>query len=448
MRIAVLGGGIIGVTSAWYLQTAGHRVTLFDRQSGPGQETSFANGAQLSAGHAEPWAQPGALLKLLKWLPREDAPLLFRLRLDPAQWAWGLRFLGECRAQRFQDNLRQILALGVYSRQCLHALRAATGIHYDELSLGILNIYEDKKDFAHAIEIARMVRSLGYAREPLSVDEAIRQEPALAHRREALVGATWTPPDESGDAHTFCLALSQVCVDAGVTFRFNSAIEALHVANGRLQGVRVRGLPDDSGGGPSSGQTAGQTAGEPPGHTRAQTPAACEDLPFDACVVALGSYSAALLRPLGVRLSVYPAKGYSATLPLLDAIEAPRASVTDETSKMVFTRLGSRLRIAGTAEFNGYGLALNPVRCAALVQRGQQLFPRAADYSAPLFWTGLRPATPSNRPLIGATRIGGVYLNTGHGTLGWTEACGSAQALSLLIDKVTPPVDFRFLDGR
>jgi len=419
MRFAVLGGGVVGVTTAWYLRAAGHAVTLIDRQPGPALETSYANGAQVSAGHAEPWAQPGLWRKLLRWLPREDAPLLFRLRLDPAQWRWSLLFLAECRSDRFQNNLRQILALGTYSRARLRELRQLTGIAYDELDQGILNIYEDRADYARAVEVTRIVRELGYERRPVSLDEALAHEPALAHRRGWLAGATWTPPDETGDAFRFCQSLAAQCARAGVEMRFDTAVHSLEVGGGRLRAVNL------------------QVPGMGP-----------ERLPFDACVVALGSYSARLLQPLGIRIPVYPAKGYSATLAMHAPEYGPRSSVTDETSKIVLTRLGDRMRIAGTAEFNGYGLELNAVRCAALVARGTLLFPGAADYAAATFWTGLRPATPSNRPLIGATRVEGLWLNTGHGTLGWTEACGSAHALSLLVDGRVPALAFDFLTAR
>ncbi len=416
MHVAVLGGGIVGVTSAWYLQAAGHRVTLIERQPGVALETSFANGAQLSAGHAEPWAQPGMLSKLLRWLPREDAPLLFRLRIDPAQWRWGLQFLAECSPSRFAYNLQQILALGVYSRHCHRELRDTLGLEYDALSLGILNIYENRSDFERAVSITEQVRALGYARQPMSADEAIAQEPALAHHRARLAGATWTPPDETGDAHRFCQALAQACQTAGVDFRLATTVSRLETLHGRLHAVHVQDAQGDR-----------------------------ERLAVDACVLAMGSYSGQLLRPLGLQVPIYPMKGYSATLPLLDGKRGPMASVTDESSKMVFTRLGQRLRIAGTAEFNGYGLDLNPVRCGALVQRARQLFPGACDESAPHFWTGLRPATPSNRPLIGPTAVEGLFLNAGHGTLGWTESCGSGKAISLLVSGQRPEVAFDFL---
>jgi D-amino-acid dehydrogenase len=451
MHIAVLGGGVIGVTTAWYLRAAGHLVTLIDRQTEVGLETSFANGAQLSAGHAEPWAQPGAISKLLKWLPREDAPLLFRLRLDPDQWRWGLAFLNECRPSRFTYNLRQILALGVYSRQQMITLRAQTGIRFDSLSKGILNVYEDRADFSRAQEITALIRSYGYQRGPISIDEALIQEPSLAHRRASMVGATWTPPDETGDAYLFCRELARVCEQAGVVFKLGQSVERIVVRHGQVKAVVMQPVQHTG-----SLNMLSFPSDKTEEANRLPTPivssqdekSALENqtLAVDACVVAMGSYSARLLQGVGVRIPVYPAKGYSATMQICDDSAAPRASVTDEAYKMVFTRLGDRLRIAGTAEFNGYEMDLNHVRCHALIARARTLFPEAAEYHQPSFWTGLRPATPSNRPLIGATRIEGLYLNTGHGTLGWTEACGSSHAISLLIDGKQPDVEFDFLN--
>lgn len=411
MHIAVLGSGVVGLTSAWALRMQGHEVTVIDRQAGPARETSFANGAQVSAGHAEPWAQPGVLKKVLRWLPKEDAPLLFRMRLDPALWRWGLAFIGECRPSRFEKNLHDILALGVYSRQCLQSLRDSLGLHYDEQSGGILNVYEDWNDYRRARAIVERIQSLGYPRQLISLEEALEKEPALRHRAHTWVGATWTPPDETGDAHQFAEALYQHALTQGIAFRWNTHIDEIQCREGRVFGIRF----------------------------------GKEILPVDGAVVALGVHSRALLSPLRIALPLYPAKGYSATLTLLNPAQGPRASVTDEATKMVFTRLGDRLRIAGTAEFNGYSLDLNPARCKALVERGRLLFPGAAQYAEAQFWTGLRPATPSNKPLIGETHIAGLYLNTGHGTLGWTEACGSAMALADLIVGRKPAVNFPFL---
>ena len=415
MRILVLGAGVVGTASAWYLARAGHDVTVVDRQPIPGNETSFANGGQISVSHAEPWANPHVLPRLGKWLGREDAPLLWRWRADPAQLAWGLRFLGQCLPGRSRRNMAAIVALALYSRSRLRALRSELGLQYDQLERGILHIYTDRREFAAANDAARNMREFGLDRMPVDVDQCIEIEPALADIRHLLVGGDYTPSDESGDAHRFTRALAGKAQEAGVAFHLDRPVERLVPGRGRIDGVIVGGA------------------------------AGSEHLAADAYVVALGSYSPLLLKPLGIDLPVYPAKGYSATLQLAAGSPAPTVSLTDDERKLVFSRLGDRLRIAGTAEFNGYNLELNEVRCTALMQRVRQLFPRLQIEGEPQFWCGLRPATPSNVPCIGRTRYGNLWLNTGHGTLGWTMACGSGAALSDLIDGRLPEPDFPFL---
>ncbi|PKO85576.1 MAG: amino acid dehydrogenase [Betaproteobacteria bacterium HGW-Betaproteobacteria-12] len=415
MKILVLGAGVVGTTSAWYLARAGHEVTVVDRQAQAGMETSYANGGQISVSHAEPWANPHVFSRLSQWLGREDAPLLWRWRADPAQLAWGLRFLGECRPGATRRNMAAIVALSLYSRQQLGLLRDELGLQYDQLTRGILHIYTDRQEFAAASEAARSMRAFGVERETVDVDACLQIEPALADARHLLVGGDYTGADESGDAHRFTQALAARAAEAGVSFRYGLSIDKLAPGGRRLAGIVV----SHAGG--------------------------AELLTADAYVVALGSYSPLLLKPLGIGVPVYPAKGYSATLPLADASSAPTVSITDDERKLVFSRLGQRLRIAGTAEFNGYNLELNAVRCQALIQRTRQLFPRLEIAGPPEFWCGLRPATPSNRPLIGATRYDNLWLNTGHGTLGWTMACGSAAALAELIGGRRPDVEFPFL---
>jgi D-amino-acid dehydrogenase len=415
MKVLVLGAGVIGVTTAWYLQEEGHSVAIVDRRESPGLETSFANGGQISAGHAEPWANPQAPAKILRWIWRNDAPLLFRLRLDPHQWMWGARFLAECLPGRTRDNIAQLVRLALFSRESLRELRAATGIHYDELTLGILLFYTDRDEFEHALKAAAIMREFGLDRTPKTVDEAIAIEPALASARDKIVGATYTPSDESGDAHLFTTRLAQMVMARGGTFHPGRAILRLDVDDGRIAAVRVRD---------AMGEESWMKA--------------------DVYVVALSSYSPLLTRPIGIDLPVYPAKGYSASVPVRDPAKAPRVSLTDDGAKIVITRLGERLRIAGTAELAGYSTELNPVRCEALIRRTRELFPEAAHYDQATFWTGLRPSTPSNRPIIGPTRISNLYINTGHGTLGWTLACGSARALARIISGRNPGVDFRF----
>ena len=419
MRVIVLGAGVVGTTSAYFLQQLGHEVTVIDRQAVPGAETSFANGGQISVSHAEPWANPSAPLKVLQWLGREDAPLLFRLRADMRQWLWGLQFLRECSPARTRHNIEQIVSLGSYSRSTLQQLRAEAGLQYDQRTQGILHFYTSAKEFEAALAPAEQMRALGCHRRVVSADEAVALEPALAHIRPLLAGATYTAEDESGDAHLFTRELARVAQAAGVQFRFGCHITALRQAGGTIDHVEIT---DENG-----------------RYARVQG---------DAYVLALGSFSPLLAQPLGLRLPIYPAKGYSVTLPVRDPDVAYEVSLTDDEYKLVFSRYtsaqGDRLRIAGTAELNGYGRDLNSVRCEAIVRRVEQLFPGAGDTTQAQFWSGLRPATPSNVPLIGKTRYGNLFLNTGHGTLGWTHACGSGKSIARIVSGLAPELDFAF----
>lgn len=419
MKVLVLGAGLLGTTSAYYLRQLGHEVTVVDRQAQPAAETSHANGGQISVSHAEPWANPGAPAKLLKWLGREDAPLLFRLRADWRQWLWGAMFLRECTPARTRRNIEQIVRLGAYSRGELQALRGARQLEYDQRTQGILHFYTDAAEFAAAEAPAAQMRALGCDRRVISADDAVRLEPALAHIRPQLAGATYTAEDESGDAHRFTLALAQCCRDDGVEFRLGHHITALRTVGGELDHVE---LTDDSG--------------------------RFQRMRADAYVLALGSFSPGLVQGLGLHLPIYPAKGYSVTVPVLDPALAYQVSLTDDQFKLVFSRLGQRLRIAGTAEFNGHDRQLHALRCQAIVRRLEQLFPGAADVSQAQFWAGLRPATPSNVPLIGRSTVKRLFLNTGHGTLGWTHACGSGKSIARIISGLAPEVDFSFSTGR
>ena len=415
MKVLVLGAGVVGTTSAWYLSRAGHQVTVIDRQPVAGNETSFANGGQISVSHAEPWANPHVLPRVLKWLGREDAPLLWRWRADPAQLAWGLRFLAECLPGRTRRNIAAIVSLALYRRRCLQALRAELNLQYDHLERGILHIYTDPAELRLATEAARLMRQFGLDRDTVDVDKCLAIEPALADARHLLAGGDYTRSDESGDAHKFTRALADHARLAGVEFRHDTTVERIAAAGSQVAGVVVHN-------------------GKAP-----------ELLTADAYVVALGSYSPLLLRQIGLRIPVYPAKGYSATLTLAEDSGAPTVSLTDDERKLVFSRFGHRLRVAGTAEFNGYNLELSPLRCQALIDRTHQLFPHLKTIGEPAFWCGLRPATPSNVPLIGRTRFGNLWLNTGHGTLGWTMSCGSAAALAEMISGSLPDPDFPFL---
>ena len=422
MRVIVLGAGLLGVTSAYFLQQLGHEVTVIDRQGAPGAETSFANGGQISVSHAEPWANPSAPLKVLQWLGQEDAPLLFRIRADMRQWLWGLSFLRNCTPARTRHNIEQIVRLGTYSRDTLQQLRADTGIDYAQRSQGILHFYTSQKEFDGAQGPAEQMRALGCERHVISADAAVALEPALAHIRPQLTGATYTAEDESGDANRFTRELARLCEAAGVQFRMGHTVTALREAGGRIDHVEVT---DAEG--------------------------RFQRLRADAYVLAMGAFSPLLAAPLGLRLPIYPAKGYSVTMPVKDAAMAHQVSLTDDEFKLVFSRLtgpdGDRLRIAGTAELNGYNRDLNTVRCEAIVRRVEQLFPGAGDTTQAQFWTGLRPATPSNVPLIGATKMPNLFLNTGHGTLGWTHACGSGKSIARIVSGLAPELDFAFQGG-
>jgi D-amino-acid dehydrogenase len=413
MRVIVLGAGVVGVASAWYLAADGHEVTVIDRQPAPAMETSFANGGQISVSHAEPWASPGAPLRALKWMGREDAPLLWRWRADPAQWAWGLRFLRQCTAARARANIRAIVGLGLASRAALQALRRELGLEYAQLERGILHFYTDPGEFERALPQAALMREFGCERVAKTAAECIAIEPALAQSRQPIVGGTYTASDESGDARRFTELLAQAATARGVVFRLGAAVANLRCADGRVRGVQL---------------------------------ASGEVVDAEAIVVALGSHSPLLLRPLGLALPVYPAKGYSATLLLPDGVAAPTVSLTDDGHKLVVSRLGQTLRVAGTAEFNGYDTALNPVRCEALRRRIVEIFPSLAAVTRIDYWAGLRPATPGNVPLVddlGPRGFKGLWLNTGHGTLGWTLACGSARLLADRIAGRDPGLDAR-----
>ncbi len=416
MHVMILGSGLLGTATAWFLSDSGHDVTVVDRQPGSGLETSFANGGQISVSHAEPWANPHAPAQLLKWLGKEDAPLLFRWRLDPALWKWGLRFLAECTPSRTRDNIAQLVNLGVYSRAILQTLRRELGLEYDQLERGILHFFTRDDSLAAGIDAAAAMREYGCDSQPVSAARCLEIEPALRHSTIAIVGGTYTPSDESGNAYRFTSALAEHCRLRGVRFLYETHIDRIVVEGEKLSGVQVR-------------DAAGASRVE-----RA-----------DAYVMACGSYSPLLLKPAGVSVPVYPAKGYSITMPVLPTGEAPCVSLTDDEQKLVFSRLGSELRVAGTAEFNGYNVEINEARCEAIVRRVAALFPAAGEYDRARYWTGLRPATPGNVPLIGRTRYPNLYLNTGHGTLGWTHSCGSGRALADIIAGKRPEVDFRFL---
>ncbi|MBF0561318.1 MAG: D-amino acid dehydrogenase [Alphaproteobacteria bacterium] len=400
MNIIVMGAGVVGVTTAYWLARDGHAVTVIDRQPGPALETSFANGGQISASHAEPWANPGTPAKVLSWLGRPDAPLVFRwTRWDPPLWAWGLRFLRNCTAARERHNTSLTLSLALYSRAVLKALRADTGLVYDHRTDGILHVYRDRKEYHHACRAAETMAALGLDRTPCTPAQCAGIEPALAPVAAKLAGGLFSRDDESGDAYLFTVALAALAAGMGVAFRMGLTITGIEA-----QGQRVRGLATSEG-----------------------------PLAADAYVLALGSFSPLVARSLGLRLPIYPAKGYSITAPVTSPAATPRVSITDDEHKMVFTRLGDNLRAAGTAELAGWDLTPTPVRAQAILRNTKALFPDACDYDRAQPWAGLRPKTPDSVPILGRSPFANLYLNTGHGTLGWTMACGSARIIADLI---------------
>ncbi|MBU2953875.1 D-amino acid dehydrogenase [Marinobacter sp. F3R08] len=414
MKVLVLGAGVVGTTTAWYLQKQGHQVTVVDRQSQAGLETSYANGGQISVSHAEPWANSSAPLKVLKWLTQPDAPLLFRPKLDPGQWRWALSFLGQCTSAKAAHNIRQMVNLGTYSRGQLQALRQDAGIEYDHLEKGILHFYTNSAEFDGAMEPTRIMQNLGCDRQIISAERAVELEPALKPISNRIAGATFTPEDESGDARMFTQNLASRCSEAGVEFRYGTRVLGFEQAGERVLGVQTL----------CNGRH--------------------ETLRADAYVLSMGSFSAALARQLGIFLNIYPAKGYSITVPVKNEEAAFEVSLTDDEFKLVYSRLGNRIRVAGTAELNGYSRKLDYTRCRAIVRRAAEVMPEAGCWDQAEFWTGLRPATPSNVPYIGKSHFANLYLNTGHGTLGWTHSCGSAAALADIIDGRKPDVDFTF----
>ncbi|SHN05415.1 D-amino acid dehydrogenase [Roseibium suaedae] len=406
MKVIVLGAGIIGVTSAYQLAKAGHEVTVIDRQPGPALETSFANAGEVSFGYCSPWAAPGIPMKALKWLLMEHAPLILRLKVDTAMLSWLLRMLRNCTSERYALNKSRMLQLADYSRVSLATLRSETGISYDERMQGTLQLFRTQAQLDASAKDVKALAADGIPFEVLDRDGCVGAEPALAHVRDKIVGGLLTPKDETGDCFKFTNALARIAEDMGVTFQWNTSVKDLDV-----EGGQVRGVVTDKG---------KQTA--------------------DAIVVALGSYSPLLMKRYGIKLPVYPVKGYSLTLPITDASRAPESTVMDETYKIAITRLGDRIRVGGMAEISGYTNDLGPARRRTLEHSVTDLFP-GGNMSEASFWSGLRPMTPDGTPVIGPTRIKGLFLNTGHGTLGWTMSTGSARVIADLVSGRAPEID-------
>ncbi len=406
MKIAILGSGVIGVSAAWYLAQAGHEVTVIDRQPEPGLETSFANAGQISPGMSAPWASPDTPRKAIVWLLMRHSPLVVWPLLDPALMAWVVRFLGNCNATAYARNKGRMVRLAEYSRDKLMDLRAATGITYDDRQRGLLQLFRNQKQADGAPADTRVLDSLGVPYEVLDRAGCIAHEPGLAGVAEKFVGGLKLPGDETGDARLFTQRLAELAEAAGVRFQLGTVVKRLLVEGGRISGVETdKGV-----------------------------------VTADSYVVSLGSYSPIMLKPVGISLPIYPVKGYSITVPVTDEARAPVSTVMDETFKVAITRLGDRIRVGGTAELGGWSTRLREARRGTLVHSLTDLFPGSGDVSRAEFWAGLRPMTPDGTPLIGPTKYSNLWLNTGHGTLGWTMACGSGALLTDLIDGRRPNI--------
>lgn len=437
MKITILGAGIIGVSTAWHLLEQGHEVTVVERQPDAAMETSFANAAQISVSYCEPWANRDAPLKALKWMFSNDAPLLFRPKLDWQQWRWSLQFLGQCNDAAFERNVQQLVALGAYSHAALKDLVRATGIEYQRLEHGIAHYYTDQKSFDTAGDAAALMRKYGVSRQVVSRDELLRIEPAFQAFAHRIVGGTYTASDESGDARVFTQALAQRCRERGAEFLYNHEVMHLEKTGNAINSIAVYA----------------HCTG-PAGLNDSKSPPVLRHLKADHFVVACGSYTAPLLRTVGVDLPIYPGKGYSATFPILRPDAAPRVSTIDDEKKIAISRLGAQLRVAGTIEVGGYDLTLDSAvaraRCQMLSDRIEAVLPgvcdtrNAAQGGTPQYWTGLRPATPTNIPYIGKTKVGKLWVNAGHGTLGWTHGAGSGKALAELLCGRPPAMAFGF----
>ena len=411
MKVLVLGSGVIGTSIAYELARDGHEVDVVDRQSGPALETSFANAGEVSPGYSAPWAGPGVPLKAIRWMLMQHSPLVIWPLLDPAMWRWGLSMLANCTARAYAVNKSRMVPIAEYSRDRLRLLRQETGIRYDERTLGTLQLFRTQKQLDGIGGDVEVLKQYGVPFEVLDRPGFCRVEPALARTQDKFVGALRLPGDETGDCHVFTTRLAELARALGVRFRFDTRIEALQAGGGAVTGVFTDA-----------------------GLMRA-----------DRIVLALGSYSAPMLAPVGLRIPVYPVKGYSITVPVADPSAAPESTIMDETHKVAVTRLGDRIRVGGTAELAGYSLTLREARRGTLEHVLTDLFPKGGDLSKATFWCGLRPMTPDGTPIIGPTPLDNLLLATGHGTLGWTMAAGTARVVADLIAGREPAIDARVL---
>ena len=405
MRVIVLGSGVIGVASAYYLAQQGAQVTVLDRQAGPAEETSFGNAGQVSPGYSTPWAAPGIPFKAVKWMFQHHAPLA--INIDGSMWQlqWMAQMLKNCNPESYTKNKERMMRVAEYSRDCLKELRETTGISYENRAKGTLQVFRNQAQLEAVYRDIEVLKECGVSYELLDQNDLAKVEPALAYAKDKLVGGLHLPNDETGDCYLFTNALAEKAKALGVEFQFNQNVEALLVEGDEIKGVRVNG----------------------------------QVLTADRYVLAFGSYSRDFLKPLHLNLPVYPVKGYSLTIPIVQPEFAPQSTVLDETYKIAITRFDQRIRVGGMAELSGFNLGLNQDRRATLEMVTQDLFP-GGDMAQASFWTGLRPMTPDSTPIIGATRFSNLFLNTGHGTLGWTMACGSGKLISDLVLNHQPEI--------
>lgn len=412
MRVLVLGAGVVGVTTAYYLAKRGYEVVVVDRQPSVANETSFANAGQISPGYASPWAAPGIPLKALKWMLQEHAPFSLKLTSDPFQYQWMLQMMRNCTAARYAVNKERMVRVAEYSRDCLDALRAQTGIEYEGRQLGTTQLFRTQQQFDNAAQDMAVLERSGVPYQLLESPDIASVEPALAAVSSTLTGALHLPNDQTGDCNLFTRHLAQLAQGLGVEFRLGCTVQSISSHGDQITGVAIDGRLETA----------------------------------DQYVMALGSYSRAMLAPLGINLPVYPLKGYSLTVPIVEPSMAPQSTIIDETYKVAITRFDQRIRVGGMAQVSGFDLALNPQRRETLEYVTGMLYPQGGDLTQAEFWTGLRPATPDGTPIIGASAYRNLFLNTGHGTLGWTMSCGSASYLADVISQTTPQISGEGLD--
>jgi D-amino-acid dehydrogenase len=407
MKTIVLGGGIVGVTTAYFLARAGDEVTVIERQPGVALETSFANAGLVAPGHSYTWASPRAPKIMLKSLYREGQALRLKLNPDWRMWIWCWKFLQNCTVEKSRLNTSRKVRLCRYSQAQLQAVSAAEDLAYDRISQGLLYVYRDTASFERGVANMSILSENGLPLQTLDRRATIEREPALAAAADKLAGAIYCPTDESGDAPLFSKALYARCVELGVKFQFDTSIKRLSASADRVDYVET-----------SQGR-----------------------LSADRYVLALGSFSPGIARSLGYNLPIYPVKGYSVTLPVEAGHTPPDVGGVDENNLTAWARFGNRLRFTATAEFAGFDTRHTPADFKHMLLAARDLFPDGANYERPTYWAGLRPMTPEGTPIIGATRHSNFYLNTGHGHMGWTMSCGTASILADIMQNRTPEID-------